>query len=39
MSTNCIDCTEVYYMYQLDDELRCDDCNEEWKAQNNDADV
>jgi putative FmdB family regulatory protein len=28
MSTNCIDCTEVYYMYQLDDELRCDECNE-----------
>ena len=33
---NCCDCGDDYELHSLDDDLRCDDCSDEWKAQNND---
>lgn len=33
--SRCCDCGEEYALHALDDELRCEDCVDEWKAQNN----
>jgi len=41
MTTNwkCVDCGELSEPQQLDDELRCDSCVDEWKAQENDKEI